>query len=306
MHKRLFFLLLTCGILQQGKAQELQARLSIITSKVSTTVDRKIFQTLQTGLTNFLNNRKWSNDVFQPAEKIQCSFLLTIEEAQAGNVYKGKLTVQAARPIYNTTYDSPILNFIDDDVTFKYVEFQPIEFNENRVQGNDPLAANLTAVLAYYANIIVGLDYASFNLRGGDPFFQKAWNIVNNAPESGNQIDGWKSFESLRNRYWLAENLNNSRFAMLHDAVYSYYRSGMDIFYENEEAGRSGILNALNFLSNLSRDNPNSMILQVFFQGKSNELVKVFSKAGPDVKTRAREVLTKLDLTNSNAYKELK
>ena len=298
--------MLTCGILQQGEAQELQARLSIITSKVSTTVDRKIFQTLQTGLTNFLNNRKWSNDVFQPAEKIQCSFLLTIEEAQAGNIYKGKLTVQAARPIYNTTYDSPILNFIDDDVTFKYVEFQPIEFNENRIQGNDPLVANLTAVLAYYANIIVGLDYASFNLRGGDPFFQKAWNIVNNAPESGNQIDGWKSFESLRNRYWLAENLNNSRFAMLHDAVYSYYRSGMDIFYENEEAGRSGILNALNFLSNLSRDNPNSMILQVFFQGKSNELVKVFSKAGPDVKTRAREVLSKLDLTNANAYKELK
>ena len=298
--------MLTCGILQQGKAQELQARLSIITSKVSTTVDRKIFQTLQTGLTSFLNNRKWSNDVFQPAEKIQCSFLLTIEEAQAGNIYKGKLTVQAARPIYNTTYDSPILNFIDDDVTFKYVEFQPIEFNENRIQGNDPLVANLTAVLAYYANIIVGLDYASFNLRGGDPFFQKAWNIVNNAPESGNQIDGWKSFESLRNRYWLAENLNNSRFAMLHDAVYSYYRSGMDIFYENEEAGRSGILNALNFLSNLSRDNPNSMILQVFFQGKSNELVKVFSKAGPDVKTRAREVLSKLDLTNANAYKELK
>lgn len=298
--------MLTCGILQQGEAQELQARLSIITSKVSTTVDRKIFQTLQTGLTSFLNNRKWSNDVFQPAEKIQCSFLLTIEEAQAGNIYKGKLTVQAARPIYNTTYDSPILNFIDDDVTFKYVEFQPIEFNENRIQGNDPLVANLTAVLAYYANIIVGLDYASFNLRGGDPFFQKAWNIVNNAPESGNQIDGWKSFESLRNRYWLAENLNNSRFAMLHDAVYSYYRSGMDIFYENEEAGRSGILNALNFLSNLSRDNPNSMILQVFFQGKSNELVKVFSKAGPDVKTRAREVLSKLDLTNANAYKELK
>lgn len=298
--------MLTCGILQQGEAQELQARLSIITSKVSTTVDRKIFQTLQTGLINFLNNRKWSNDVFQPAEKIQCSFLLTIEEAQAGNIYKGKLTVQAARPIYNTTYDSPILNFIDDDVTFKYVEFQPIEFNENRIQGNDPLVANLTAVLAYYANIIVGLDYASFNLRGGDPFFQKAWNIVNNAPESGNQIDGWKSFESLRNRYWLAENLNNSRFAMLHDAVYSYYRSGMDIFYENEEAGRSGILNALNFLSNLSRDNPNSMILQVFFQGKSNELVKVFSKAGPDVKTRAREVLSKLDLTNANAYKELK
>lgn len=306
MFKRILFVLLLTGLLFSAEAQELQARVSIIASKVSTTVDRKIFQTLQTGLTNFMNSRKWTNDVFQPSEKIQCSFLLTIDEAQANNIYKGKLTVQAARPVYNTSYDSPILNFIDDNVTFRYVEFQPIEFNENRVQGNDPLVANLTAVLAFYANIIVGLDYASFGLRGGDTYFQKAWNIVNNAPESGNQIGGWKSFESFRNRYWLAENLNNSRFALIHDAVYSYYRSGMDLFYENEEAGRAGVLNCLNFLNNLNRENPNSMIMQVFFQGKSTELVKVFSKANADVKGRAREMLTKLDLTNTAAYKELK
>ena len=287
-------------------AQELQARVSIIASKVSTTVDRKIFQTLQTGLNNFMNSRKWTNDVFQPSEKIQCSFLLTIDEAPGNNIYKGKLTVQAARPIYNTSYDSPILNFIDDNITFRYIEFQPIEFNENRVQGNDPLVANLTAVLAFYANIIVGLDYASFALRSGDPYFQKAWNIVNNAPESGSQIGGWKSFEGFRNRYWLAENLNNSRFALIHDALYAYYRSGLDLFYENEEAGRSGVLNCLNFLNNLNRDNPNSMIMQVFFQGKGTEIVKIFSKANADIKTRATEMLTKLDLTNSSIYKELK
>lgn len=306
MFKRILFAILLTSMVVSAEAQELQARVSIIASKVSTTVDRKIFQTLQTGLTNFMNSRKWTNDMFQPSEKIQCSFLLTIDEAQANNIYKGKLTVQAARPVYNTSYDSPILNFIDDNVTFRYVEFQPIEFNENRVQGNDPLVANLTAVLAFYANIIVGLDYASFGLRGGDTYFQKAWNIVNNAPESGNQIGGWKSFESFRNRYWLAENLNNSRFALIHDAVYSYYRSGMDLFYENEEAGRAGVLNCLNFLNNLNRENPNSMIMQVFFQGKSTELVKVFSKANADVKGRAREMLTKLDLTNTAAYKELK
>lgn len=287
-------------------AQELQARVSIIASKVSTTVDRKIFQTLQTGLNNFMNSRKWTNDVFQPSEKIQCSFLLTIDEAPGNNIYKGKLTVQAARPIYNTSYDSPILNFIDDNITFRYIEFQPIEFNENRVQGNDPLVANLTAVLAFYANIIVGLDYASFALRSGDPYFQKAWNIVNNAPESGSQIGGWKSFEGFRNRYWLAENLNNSRFALIHDALYAYYRSGLDLFYENEEAGRSGVLNCLNFMNNLNRDNPNSMIMQVFFQGKGTEIVKIFSKANADIKTRAKEMLTKLDLTNSSIYKELK
>jgi len=303
--KNLFILLLTLGTLRGG-AQEIQARVSIIASKVSTTVDRKIFQTLQTGLTNFINNRKWTNDIFQPAEKIQCSFLLTIDETQGNNIYKGKLTVQAARPIYNTSYDSPLLNFIDDNFTFRYVEFQPIEFNENRVQGNDPYVANITAVLAFYANIIMGLDYASFALRGGDVYFQKAWNIVNNAPESGRDIGGWKSFEGFRNRYWLAENLNNSRFALVHDALYAYYRTGMDLFYENEEAGRSGILNCINYLNNLNRENPNSMILQVFFQGKSTELVKVFSKAAPDVKTRARDVLSKLDLTNAQAYKELK
>lgn len=291
---------------QVSYGQEIQARVTINASKVSTTVDRKIFQTLQTGLTNFINSRKWSNDVFQPAEKIQCSFLLLIDDAPGNNIYKGKLTVQAARPVFNTTYLSPILNFQDDNITFRYIEFQPIEFNENRVQGNDPLVANITAVMAFYANIILGLDYASFSLRGGDPFFQKAWNIVNNAPESGREIGGWKSFESFRNRYWLAENLNNSRFALIHDALYAYYRSGMDLFYENEEAGRAGILNCLNFLTSLNRENPNSMIVQVFFQGKSNELVKVFSKANPDIKTRAREMLTKLDLTNSQAYKELK
>ncbi len=306
MLKRNWMLLLLVLCFQATKGQEIQARVSIIASKVSTTIDRKIFQTLQTGLTNFINARKWTNDVFQPGEKIQCSFLLTIDDAPGNNIYKGKLTVQAARPIYNTTYVSPILNFIDDNITFRYVEFQPIEFNENRIQGNDPLVANITAVLAYYANIILGLDYASFSIRAGDPYFQKAWNIVNNAPESGREIGGWKSFESFRNRYWLAENLNNSRFALIHDALYAYYRSGMDLFYENEEAGRSGILNCLNFLSNLNRENPNSMILQVFFQGKSNELVKVFSKASPDLKSKAKDLLTKLDLTNAAVYKELK
>lgn len=306
MFKKILTVLLIAVSACHVNGQELQAKVTIIASKVSTSVDRKIFQTLQTGLTNFINNRKWTNDVFQPAERIQCSFLLTIDEASGNNIYKGKLTVQAARPIYNTNYDSPILNFIDDNVTFRYVEFQPIEFNENRVQGNDPFVANITAVLAYYANIIVGLDYASFTLRGGDPYFQKAWNIVNNAPESGSQISGWKSFEGFRNRYWLAENLNNSRFALIHDALYAYYRTGMDLFYENEEAGRTGILNCLNYLTNLNRENPNSMVVQVFFQGKSNELVKVFSKAEAEMKTRAKDMLTKLDLTNAAAYKELK
>jgi Domain of unknown function (DUF4835) len=215
MHKRMLIVVafIAAGLLAQG--QEIQARVTVMAAKVSTQIDKKVFQTLQNALTNFLNNRRWTNDPFQPGEKIQCNFLLNIEQDLGNNVFKGKLTVQAARPIYNTTYDSPIMNFLDGDIAFRYVEFQPIEFNENRIQGNDPLAANITAVLAFYVNMILGLDYDSFSLRGGDTYFQKAWNIVNNAPEN-KDIYGWKSFETLRNRYWLAENLNNNRFALIH------------------------------------------------------------------------------------------
>lgn len=304
MHKKIIISTVFIFVVVFVQAQELQARLTVVTAKISTQIDKKIFQTLQSALTNFLNSRKWTNDVFQPGEKIHCNFLLNIDQDLGNNVFKGKLTIQAARPIFNTTYDSPIVNYLDDNVTFRYVEFQPIEYNENRIQGNDPLAANITAILAYYVNIILGFDYDSFSLRGGDAYFQKAWNIVNNAPEN-KDINGWKSFESLRNRYWLAENLNTNRFALMHDALFSYYRSGMDIFYENEDAGRNGILNCLNFLNTINSENPNSMIMQFFFQGKSMELVKVFSKAIGEQKNRAKELLKRLDLTNGAAYRDL-
>jgi hypothetical protein len=287
------------------RAQELQARLSVLANKVSTQVDKKVFQSLQAALINFVNNRKWTNDVFQANEKINCSFLINIEKDLGDNVYKASLTIQAARPAYNTSYESPLINFQDENLTFRYVEFQPVEFNENRVQGADPVAANLTATLAYYIYIILGMDYDSYALRGGDPYFQKAWNIVNNAPE-GRDISGWKQFDGLRNRYFLAENINNSRFALIHDATYSYYRHGLDRFHANEDEGRTGILSCLNYLNTINTENPNSMLIQFFFQGKSNELVKMFEKANADVKKRARDLLLKLDITNANAYKDLK
>lgn len=303
--KTIFTFVAAIVLLQFASAQELQAKLTIVSNKVSTQVDKKIFQTLQTSLTNFLNNRKWTSDTYQPQEKIKCNFLLFIDAYSGDNVFKATLTIQAARPVFNTAYESPIINFQDPSVQFKYVEFQPVEFNENRIQGNDPLAANLTAVLAYYVNIILGMDYDSFSPRGGDPYFQKAQYIVNNAPESSD-ISGWKAFEGLRNRFKLVQGFTDSRFNLMHDAIYSYYRNGFDKFYENETDGRTGILSALSYLNTINTENPGSMALQFFFQGKSNELVKIFSKAEKDMKTRARDFLVKLDLTNASAYKELK
>ncbi|MEY4150199.1 MAG: hypothetical protein RL555_803 [Bacteroidota bacterium] len=295
------FLYLLPGL---ASSQEIQARVDILTNKISSQIDRRVFQTLQSGLTNFINTRKWTTDVFQPAERIQCSFLLTLSQDLGNNTYRGSLTIQAARPAYNTTYVSPLLNFQDDNLIFKYAEFQPIEFNENRVQGSDPLVANLTATLAYYINVILGLDYTSFSLRSGDVYFQKAWNIVNNAPDA-KDISGWKSFDGLRNRYWLAENLNNNRFTLFHDALYAYYRTGIDVLFENEEAARNGILNALSYLNTVNTENLNSMVIPIFFQGKGNELFKIFSKGNGEQKARAKELLSKLDITNLSLYRTL-
>ncbi len=284
-------------------AQELKANVTVVSSQVANNVNQNVFRTLQVALNNFINTRKWTPDAFAPNERIECNFLLNLQSTNDLNVYNASLTVQAARPVYNTSYLSPIVNFKDDNIIFKYVEFQVLEFNENRVSGSDPLVSNLTAVLAYYANMILGFDYDSYSLRGGDLYFQKAQNIVNNAPD-GRGIAGWKAFDGQRNRYWLVENMLNSRYTIMHDVYYNYYRLCMDKLYEDENAARGELMNVLNLLNNFITDNPNKMISQFFFQGKATELIKIFSKAPQQDKARASELLQRLDLTNASKYKD--
>jgi len=214
-------------------AQELNARVTVNSSRVGTTVNKSTFQTLQTALNTFLNNHKWTTDNFIVNEKIDCNFLLNLQPGTDANVYTASLTIQAGRPIFNSSYLSPIINYQDADITFKYVEFQQLEFNENRVSGSDGLVSNLTAVFAYYAYMIIAFDYDSYSQRGGVPYFLKAQNIVNNAPEARG-ISGWKAFDGSRNRYWLVENMQNSRYAIMHDIYYGYYRKAADKMVENE------------------------------------------------------------------------
>lgn len=303
MYKVIIFLFLFFS-LSSSKAQELRARVSVISNRVANNVDKKTFQTLQKALNNFVNNRKWSNDNFAQEEKIDCSFLLNLESASdQANVYKGSLTIQSARPIFNSSYSSPLVNFQDNDIIFKYTEFQQLEFNDNNVSGTDALASNLTAIFAYYINIILGMDYDSFSPRGGNVYFQKAQNIVNNGPE-GKNIAGWKPFDGTRNRYWLAENLLNSKYTIIHDATYDYYRLGMDKLYDEEANARVQILNVLNLLNNFNEENSNTMVLQFFLAGKTDELIKIFSKAAPQDKARALEFLQHIDVASAAKYKE--
>lgn len=284
-------------------AQELKANITVVSNQVGNNVNQNVFRTLQTALNTFINTRKWTSDNFQPNERIECQFLLNLQPTNDLNVYNASLTIQAARPVFNTAYLSPIINYKDDNVIFKYVEFQQLEFNENRVTGSDALVSNLTAIIAYYAYMILAFDYDSFSLRGGDPYFQKAQNIVNNAPD-GRGISGWKAFDGVRNRYWLVANMLSSRYTIMHDVYYNYYRLGLDKYYEDENTVRSEVMNVLNLLNNFNTDNPNTMINQFFFQGKSNELIKIFSKAPQQDKARASELLQKLDITNVARYKD--
>ena len=284
-------------------AQEFQSNVTVVSNRVGNNVNQNVFRTLQTALNNLMNNRKWTSDNFLPNERIQCNFLLNLAPTSDLNVYTASLTIQAARPVFNSSYLAPIINFQDENIAFKYVEFQQLDFNDNRVSGSDALASNLTAVFAYYADIILAFDYDSFSLRGGDPLFQKAQNIVNNAPD-GRNISGWKAFDGTRNRYWLVENMLNSRYTIMHDVYYNYYRAGMDKLYEDENTARTEVLNVLNLLNNFVTANPNKMISQFFFQGKSTELIKLFSKAPQQDKARASELLQTLDLTNAAKYKD--
>jgi hypothetical protein len=271
--------------------------------RVPSTTDHRIFQTLQKALFDFLNGRSWSNESFQENEKIVCNFLVNVSAAGDNNTFQATLTVQAGRTVYNTSYQSPLINFMDDSYSFRYVEYQPLDFNENRVQGSEPYAANLTAEMAYYVYMILGLNLDSYGLRGGDVYFQKALNIVNNAPDSRG-INGWKPFDGVRNRYWLVENLTNSKYTLIHDAYYSYFRAGMDQMYDKEADARAAVLNALNMLNTINTETPNTMIIQFFFQGRANELSKVFLKSPADEKSRALDLLTKMDISNINKYKQ--
>ena len=290
-----------CTVLAQ--AQELRARVTVVSNRVGSNVDKKTFKTLETALNNFVNNRKWTNDSYTTSEKIDCSFLLNVEPGGDANVYKASLIIQSGRPVFNSSYISPVINYQDGDVTFKYVEFQQLEFNDARVSGTDPLVSNLTAVFAYWVNMVLGFDYDSFSLGNGKTYFQKAQNIVNNAPE-GRGISGWKAFDGTRNRYWLSENLLNSKYNIIHDAFYNYYRLGMDKMYDQQAVATTQILNVLSTLNTFNADNSNTMILPFFFQAKAQELIQVFLKASPQDKAKAIDYLKRLDPSSATKYED--
>lgn len=284
------------------KAQEMNAKIIVMADQISG-VDPKIFKTLEKSIGDLINNRKWTSDNFETKEKIECVFTIILSKPIDGveGGYTGKLNIQASRPVFNTTYTSTMVNYVDNDLAIKYDGFQQLDFNDTRVSGNDPLVSNLTAVLAYYTYVILGLDYDSFSLKGGSEFFSKAQNIVNNAPEH-KSITGWKATENQRNRFWLADQLVNVRFTDMRTIYYKYHRLGLDQMTVDPELARTTINSLFPLMERINTDNPSSLLMRFFFSAKSDEIQNFLAKTSLADKQKIVPVLTVIDVTNANKY----
>lgn len=309
MYKLIITILLNIVVLQAAKAQELVANVEIMSSRVQG-VDEKVFTSLKSALTEFLNNRRWSNDVFTATEKIQCNFFLNVTEAVGSledNTFRATLTVQASRPVYSATYTTTTFNFLDRDIVFRFDPSQVILFDDNRVGGTDPVIANLPAIFAYYAYMILGFDYDSFSPNGGDPFFKKAQNIVMNAPEDSRLITGWVSNVSRRtNRYWLVEQVLNPRFSELRQFWYDYHLRGLDIMRKEPQKGLQTISGYFEKLKTINIENPTSIYLMTVFNIKSTELINLVAQLPAEEKKTAIETLAEVDVTNAAKYKGIR
>lgn len=259
--------------------------------------DRARLRTLQTDLHEFVNQRNWTEFNFQPRERIEASISININERVGGDEYRATISIQSRRPVYRTSYSSPIFNHQDRDFIFRYVENQPIEYADG------VFTSNLTAVIAFYVYIIIGMDFDTFTPMGGTPYFERAQNIVNlaqNTPERG-----WKSFESQRNRYWLIENIFNNTYRGIRQAMYQYHRLGFDTMTENVDIATGEVVTALEMLQRTHRERPGSFFMQIMMTTKSDEMVNLFTNASPMERTKAITILSEIDPANSAKYRRM-
>ncbi len=280
-----------------GFSQELRCNISISAQKIQG-ANRNVFRTMQADLYEFMNNRKWTDHVYSMDERIECNIFIRLDKQISSDEFTGSIQVQLRRPVFNASYETILLNIKDNDFQAKYVEYQTMEYNETSNRDN------LTNILAFYAYIILGMDYDSFSPEGGTEYYQKAQQIVNNSQNAREK--GWKAFESERNRYWLVENLLNKSYAPFRSCIYRYHREGIDMMSDKVEQGRAEIAESLKSIQKVFRTRPDIYLLRVFFDAKSDELVNIFSKSYPDEKNRVLTILNEVDPSNGSKYQRIK
>lgn len=295
----LFIGLSLAGVYAQG---ELNATVRISTPQLQRN-DRRLFDQLEVSLRDFLNNTKWTRDPFEPNERIKCNFIMTIKTEGDNGLFEAELAVQAVRPVYNSSYETPLLSHLDKDVVFQYEQNQPIEFQVDLAEN-----PNLSALFAFYAYYILGLDYDSFSLYGGDAHLLTAQQIVSNIRNaSSNSAPGWRPADGgkNRNRYWMIEDLLNPRVKPYRAALYTYHRKGLDMFSSDQESAKSNIMQALEDVEKVNIAYLNSMIIQMFANAKRDELIEMWKIAPRPRKERVIQIMTKIDPASTQRYREI-
>ena len=298
MKKGILFLIGLIGFFLEGQAQELDFRV-IINSDRSRFQNTEVFNQMKTSFEQFLNGRTWTSDEYRPEERIKGNMLITISEVPQIGVYSATVQVQVVRPVFGTNYESVVLNFIDRNWTFEYQESQPLEFNRFSFLNN------ISSLLAFYANIALGMDYDTFALKGGNPYFEVANDIVNNAQQSGRV--GWVQNPSdRRSRYWLINDIYISTvFAPIREAIYLYHRKGVDQLATAPDEAYSSILEAIQLVADANKQQPNGIYTISFVDAKSDEIAQILKNAPFEIREKAVPLLLEIDPNNARKYNEL-
>lgn len=295
MIKKIVWVLLLIGF---GKlqAQELNARVTLLAPQVSN-ISKPTLDALQKTIRDFLNNNKFSNESYKPQERIECSFVITINAWDGGSGYIAEAQIQSSRPVFNSSYNSTLLNMSDKNFDFNFNDGATIDFSDQNY------ISNISALLTYYAYTIIGMDKDSFSKMGGTPFYKKAQNIINLAQASGNT--GWRAADGLRNRFWFNENVLNPIFSELRNFIYSYHLSGLDQLTDNDK-GLTQIVAALPALQQMDKQKLGSIFPNVYFASKAEEVTNVLSKLNGQERMKAYNMLAEIDPANIGKYEGLK
>jgi len=290
-------LVLTAGVVT---SQELYCNVQVSAQKIQGS-NREIFQSMQRDIYEFMNSMVWTDNLFSYAERIECNILINLDEQFSADEFSGTLQIQLSRPAFNTTYESTVLNFMDNNFRFRYVEFQPLEFNPSAHTNN------LVSVLAYYAYLFIGMDFDTFSPEGGTPYFQIAEKIVTNA--QGAPESGWKPYDGSRNRnrYWLIKNILNDEYSGVRQFVYLYHRRGLDRMETDAAQARTEIFKSLELLQQVYRRRPDPYMyyMSVIVEAKVNEMINIFTPGFPEEKNRAVQILIEIDPANESKYKQI-
>ncbi len=298
--RKLFILIILCvGVLYSAAAQELDFSVRVEAVKAQN-IEPRVFKTMETAVYEFLNGRAWTNNKFEPHEKIKCSIIINITESPTEGDYKANFIIQSQRPVYNSSYQSPVFNHNDKDADFEYFEFQQLNYITNGYTNN------LTSLLAYYAFMVLGYDYATFSPNGGEYYFKQAKAVIDAVPQSArSKFKGWSVFDGTTSRYQLTDALLNPRYKVFTQMLFDYHYDGLDKLYEDINGGRQAVLKSLKELESFNEDNPNSILLKTFFTAKSEEIQNIFSESPSNEKGVAVDLLSRLDPLNGEKYRDL-